>query len=159
MNIEIKIDEFEGPLDLLLHLIKESKMDIFNLKIEIITDQYLDYIHKMEEMNLDIASSYLVMAAELIEMKSRLLLPKKQEEEQQEEEESFFLIDEENPFGYTEGRISKELTKDSPRDELQSPQRYSYERRSTLKTTVITLIESKIKSQMIILISRRCQYL
>ena len=70
-------------------------------------------------------------------------------EEQQEEEESFFLIDEENPFGYTEGRISKELTKDSPRDELQSPQRYSYERRSTPKTTVITLIESKIKSQMI----------
>ena len=87
MNIEIKIDEFEGPLDLLLHLIKESKMDIFNLKIEIITDQYLDYIHKMEEMNLDIASSYLVMAAELIEMKSRLLLPKKQEEEQIEEED------------------------------------------------------------------------
>ena len=86
MDIEFKINEFEGPLDLLLHLIKESKMDIFNLKIEIITDQYLDYIHKMEEMNLDIASSYLVMAAELIEMKSRLLLPKKQDEEQQEEE-------------------------------------------------------------------------
>ena len=87
MNIEIKIDEFEGPLDLLLHLIKESKMDILNLQIEVITDQYLDYIHKMEGMNLDIASSYLVMAAELIEMKSRLLLPKKQEEEYQEEED------------------------------------------------------------------------
>lgn len=87
MNIEIKIDEFEGPLDLLLHLIKESKMDILNLQIEVITDQYLDYIHKMEQMNLDIASSYLVMAAELIEMKSRLLLPRKQDEEQEEEED------------------------------------------------------------------------
>ena len=87
MNIEIKIDEFEGPLDLLLHLIKESKMDILNLQIEVITDQYLDYIHKMEEMNLDIASSYLVMAAELIEMKSRLLLPRKQDEAVEEEED------------------------------------------------------------------------
>ena len=87
MNIEIKIDEFEGPLDLLLHLIKESKMDILNLQIEIITDQYLDYIHKMEELNLDIASSYLVMAAELIEMKSKMLLPRKQDEEELEEED------------------------------------------------------------------------
>lgn len=92
MNIEIKIDEFEGPLDLLLHLIKESKMDIMNLKIEIITDQYLDYIHKMEQLNLDIASSYLVMAAELIEMKSRLLLPRQTEEEQEEEDPKETLV-------------------------------------------------------------------
>lgn len=92
MNIEIKIDEFEGPLDLLLHLIKESKMDIFNLKIEIITEQYLDYIRKMEELNLDIASSYLVMAAELIEMKSRLLLPKKEEAEEEEEDPQEQLV-------------------------------------------------------------------
>lgn len=92
MDIEIKIDEFEGPLDLLLHLIKESKMDIFNLQIELITDQYLEYIHKMEEMNLDIASGYLVMAAELIEMKSRLLLPRKQDEEETEEEPQEQLV-------------------------------------------------------------------
>ncbi len=84
MNIEIKINEFEGPLDLLLHLIKEAKMDILDLKIELITDQYLDYINKMEKMNLDIASSYLVMAAELIEMKSKLLLPKQENEEIEE---------------------------------------------------------------------------
>lgn len=92
MNIEIKIDEFEGPLDLLLHLIKESKMDIFNLKIELIADQYLDYINKMEEMNLDIASSYLVMAAELIEMKSRMLLPRKDKEEDEEEDPQEQLV-------------------------------------------------------------------
>lgn len=92
MNIEIKINEFEGPLDLLLHLIKESKMDIFDLKIEIITDQYLEYINKMEEMNLDIASSYLVMAAELIEMKSRMLLPRHVEDDEQEEDPQEQLV-------------------------------------------------------------------
>ena len=92
MNIEIKINEFEGPLDLLLHLIKESKMDIFDLKIEVITDQYLEYINKMEEMNLDIASSYLVMAAELIEMKSRMLLPRHEEDEEQEEDPQEQLV-------------------------------------------------------------------
>ena len=74
---DIKINEFEGPLDLLLHLIKESKMDIFEINIVDITDQYLAYINRMEEMNLDIASEYLVMASELLEIKSRKLLPRK----------------------------------------------------------------------------------
>ena len=92
MNIEIKINEFEGPLDLLLHLIKEAKMDIFDLKIELIADQYLDYIHKMEKMNLDIASSYLVMAFELIEIKSKMLLPRHEEEDQEEEDPKEQLV-------------------------------------------------------------------
>lgn len=74
--MEISIDSFEGPLDLLLHLIKENKMDIFNLKLELIVDQYLLYLKKQEQLNLEIASSYLVVASELIEIKSRLLLPK-----------------------------------------------------------------------------------
>ena len=72
------IDKFEGPLDLLLHLIKEDNIDIYDIKIETITKQYLDYIESMKELNLSVASEYLVMAAELIEMKSKLLLPKKQ---------------------------------------------------------------------------------
>lgn len=75
MNFDLKIDEFEGPLDLLLHLIKESKMDIFDIKIEEITDQYLKYIEHQENMNLDVASEYLVLASELLEIKSKLLLP------------------------------------------------------------------------------------
>ena len=83
---EVTIDNFSGPMDLLLHLIKQSKMDIMNIKLEIIIDEYLDYIKKMDEMNLDVASSYLVMAAELLEIKSRMLLPKTEEE-----------IDEEDP--------------------------------------------------------------
>lgn len=86
MEYALNIDVFQGPLDLLLHLIKEAKMDIFDLKIEEITKQYLDYINKMEEMNLDIASSYLVMSAELLEIKSKMLLPKHKDEEELEED-------------------------------------------------------------------------
>lgn len=82
---EITIDNFSGPMDLLLHLIKQSKMDIMNIKLEIIIDEYLDYINKMSEMNLDIASSYLVMASELLEIKSKMLLPKQEDEEEEED--------------------------------------------------------------------------
>lgn len=76
MDYKIEIPEFEGPLDLLLHLIKQSDIDIQNISIEKITKQYLDYINMMEKMNLNIASEYLVMAAELIEIKAMSLLPK-----------------------------------------------------------------------------------
>ena len=76
MNYEVNIDKFSGPLDLLLHLIKESKVNIYDIKIVDITNQYLEYIKKMQNLNLDIQSDYLVMASELIEMKSRMLLPK-----------------------------------------------------------------------------------
>ena len=86
MDYSIKIDAFEGPLDLLLHLIKKANIDIYDINIEEITKQYLDYINKMEELNIDIASSYLVMAAELIELKSKLLLPNQNNEENEEEE-------------------------------------------------------------------------
>ena len=85
MEMTLVIDDFEGPLDLLLHLIKEKKMDLINLKIEVIIDEYLSFIDKMEKLNLDIASNYLVMASELIEMKSRLLLPRHDEEEEEED--------------------------------------------------------------------------
>jgi len=83
MQYEVKINEFEGPLDLLLHLLKQSDIKIEDIRIDVITDQYLQYIKKMEEMNLDIASEYLVMAAELIEMKSNSLLPKKEVEDEE----------------------------------------------------------------------------
>lgn len=79
------IDAFQGPLDLLLHLIKKSNIDICDINILDITKQYLDYINCMEEMNLDIASEYLSMAAELIEMKSNILLPHHDEVDVEEE--------------------------------------------------------------------------
>lgn len=76
MNYKILINEFEGPMDLLLHLVKISDIDICNISIEEVTRQYLDYISAMEELNLDIASEYLIVAAELIEIKSAMLLPR-----------------------------------------------------------------------------------
>lgn len=87
MNYKVKIDAFEGPLDLLLHLVKESKVDIWDIKIVDITDQYLDYIKSMQDLNLNVASEYLVMASELIEMKSKMLLPREQNDEEIEEED------------------------------------------------------------------------
>lgn len=88
-----KIDDFEGPLDLLLHLIKEAKMDIFNLKLEVIIDEYLAYINSLEKLNLDISSEYLVMAAELMEIKSRMLLPRHTEVDEDEEDPKEALIE------------------------------------------------------------------
>ena len=79
------IEDFEGPLDLLLHLIKEDNIDICDISIARITEQYLSYINEMQNMNLDIASEYLVMAAELIEFKSKTLLPNTNVEEVTEE--------------------------------------------------------------------------
>ena len=82
----ISIDNFDGPLDLLLHLVKESNIDILDIKIEEITDKYLDYINYEDNLNINISSSYLVMAAELIYLKSKSLLPKVEKEEDNEEE-------------------------------------------------------------------------
>ena len=83
MDTNFVINDFEGPLDLLLHLIKTNKMDIYDIKISEITKQYIDFINKMEEMNLTVASSYLVMASELIEIKSKMLLPNYDEGEEE----------------------------------------------------------------------------
>lgn len=85
MEYKFKINEFEGPLDLLLHLIKESEMDIMDIEIVRLTDQYLDYINSMEKMNLSIASEYLTVASELLYLKSRTLLPKENIENESEE--------------------------------------------------------------------------
>ena len=87
MDYIVSLNEFEGPLDLLLHLIKQSNIDIMDIDLEVITKQYLDYIEKVQELNLDVASEYLVMAAELIEMKSRYLLPKPEVEEDEYEDD------------------------------------------------------------------------
>lgn len=76
MSFVITLQQFEGPLDLMLHLIKEKELDLFDLDIHILTDQYLEYINKMEEMHLEVASEYLLELAGLIEYKSKKLLPK-----------------------------------------------------------------------------------
>ncbi|MDD4027896.1 MAG: segregation/condensation protein A [Bacilli bacterium] len=87
MNCDFVLNEFEGPLDLLLHLIKKDNIDIYDINLSELTNQYLEYIRSMENMNLDIASEYLVMAAELIEMKSKALLPKSEFDTEDDYEE------------------------------------------------------------------------
>lgn len=77
---QIKLDNFEGPLDLLLHLIREKEMDLLNLEVAKITEQYLYYIEQSQNFHLEVASEYLVMAAYLVEMKSKMLLPKEKVE-------------------------------------------------------------------------------
>lgn len=84
---EIKIDNFEGPLDLLCHLIEKEKLNIFEVRISDITDQYIDYINAMEEMNLEVTSEFLIMASTLLYLKSKTLLPKEAEEEDELTEE------------------------------------------------------------------------
>lgn len=77
-ELTIQLESFEGPLDLLLHLIKELKVDIFDIPMVEITNQYFHYLQTMQELRLDIAGDYLLMAATLLEIKSRMLLPKKE---------------------------------------------------------------------------------
>jgi segregation and condensation protein A len=83
----VKLEAFEGPLDLLLHLVKNNEVDIYNLPIATITDQYLEYVDLFQELNLDVAGEYLVMAATLIYAKSRLLLPHDEAGDEEEGEE------------------------------------------------------------------------
>ena len=83
--LEIFLERFEGPLDLLLYLIRKRNFDIINLPIVKITEQYLEYLHVMRKKDMEIASEYLVMAATLIQLKSRLLLPRHSEEQEGEE--------------------------------------------------------------------------
>ena len=83
MGIDIKVNAFEGPLDLLLHLIEKNKVDIYDIPISEITSQYLDYIRSMEEEDLDVMSDFLVMAATLLKIKAKMLLPVKEEEEEE----------------------------------------------------------------------------
>lgn len=87
MNYKVTINDFEGPMDLLLHLVKQNNINIIDLNVEEITEQYLKYIKEAEELNLDIASEYLTLAAELIEIKSSSLLPKKESFDDEYEED------------------------------------------------------------------------
>jgi segregation and condensation protein A len=83
-NLHFKLPDFEGPLDLLLHLIREEKIDIYDIPIVGITKQYLDYLELMKELNLEIAGEFLVMAATLIHIKSKMLLPPAEEQVEEE---------------------------------------------------------------------------
>lgn len=87
MSFEISIDQFEGPLDLMLHLVKENKLDLFDLDVNVLCEQYIAYLNAMDNLHLEIASEYLAELAGLIEYKSKKLLPKEKIEIEEEYEE------------------------------------------------------------------------
>ena len=93
MGIPVKLEVFEGPLDLLLHLIEKNKIDIYDIPIVEITDQYMEYIHAMEREDLGIMSEFMVMAATLLDIKCRMLLPKEVNEEGEEEDPRAELVE------------------------------------------------------------------
>ena len=109
MTYNFHINDFEGPLDLLLHMVKDSQMDIYEINIHQIIDQYLGFIRSLEEKNIDIASEYLVMASELIHLKSKLLINRKEEVE--EESEFSFSSEEDLKNKLIEYERYKEITK------------------------------------------------
>ena len=113
----IKINNFEGPLDLLCHLIDKNKMDIYDINISEITDQYIEYINQMEKMNLDITSEFLVMASTLLFLKSKHLLPKEQDNEEE-------ITEEELIRRIIEYKKYKEITKKLKENFMQYSKRF-----------------------------------
>ena len=87
MTYRVKLEVFEGPLDLLLHLIKKEEVDIYDIPVARITDEYLQYLNLLETMNLDVAGEYLVMAATLTHIKSRMLLPPSEDDTEEPDED------------------------------------------------------------------------
>jgi segregation and condensation protein A len=92
MSLAVKLEVFEGPLDLLLHLIDKNKIDIYDIPIVEITEQYLDYIRQMENEDMNVMSEFLVMAATLLDIKCKMLLPKEVNEEGEEEDPRAELV-------------------------------------------------------------------
>ena len=88
MEYNIHLPVFEGPFDLLLHLIRQNQVDIYDIPISLITDQYLDYLEQMKQMDLEIASSFLVMASTLLAIKAKMLLPTPPSEDDEEPEDA-----------------------------------------------------------------------
>lgn len=93
MGIPVKLEVFEGPLDLLLHLIDKNKVNIYDIPIVLITEQYLEYIQAMESKDLNVMSEFLVMAATLLKIKSKMLLPKEEPETEEEEDPRKELVE------------------------------------------------------------------
>lgn len=113
----IKIENFEGPLDLLCHLIEKNKMNIYDINLSEITEQYIEYLRQMESMDLEIASEFLVMASTLLFLKSKKLLPKQEEEEEE-------LTEEELIRRIIEYKKFKEISKIFKEQYAQNSKRY-----------------------------------
>lgn len=128
MEYKFTINDFEGPLDLLLHLIKESNINICDINIVEITEQYLNFIEKEQNLNLNIASEYLIMAAELIEIKSKMLLPKQEKNIDEETDIKENLINKLIEYNKYKGIIPqlKELNNERNTIYTKSPENLDY---------------------------------
>ena len=124
MALEVKLNVFEGPLDLLLHLIDKNKIDIYDIPIAEVTEQYLDYIRQMEKQDMEVTSEFLVMAATLIDIKCRMLLPRTVNEDGEEEDPRAELV--EKLLEYKMARIMA----DQLRDRMSEGDAMLYRRRN-----------------------------
>lgn len=124
-----KLERFEGPLDLLLSLISKNKVDIYDIPISVIFDQYMDYIHSMELFNMEIASSFIVMASQLMLIKSRLLLPVHEDEEDPRKELVDMLLEYQRAKMTAEVLHDRELTFwgrfEKPSEQIELPSEYT----------------------------------
>ncbi|SFE32624.1 segregation and condensation protein A [Alteribacillus iranensis] len=123
----VKIDSFEGPLDLLLHLVQQSEMDIYHIPLAEITNQYLKYVRTMQELELNIASEYLVMAATLLEIKSTMLLPRDTSLDMEEDSETEEEIRDELLTKLVEYKKYKSAAEELKSRDTQEVTRYSKE--------------------------------
>lgn len=119
---KVKIENFEGPLDLLCHLIDKNKMNIYEINLSQITDQYIEYINEMEKMNLEVTSEFLIMASTLLYLKSKNLLPKQVDDEQElTEEELLNRIIEYKKYKEITNKL-KEMYKNSSNNVFKLPE-------------------------------------
>lgn len=133
MEYQVTVDQFTGPLDLLLHLIKEHDMDLLDLDVAAVCDQYLAYIQTMDPSLLEAVSEYLVMAAWLIEMKSKLLLPKPE-------------IDEEDDYEAERKRMIERLIEKNRINGILEAFEASYDRRQTMHSKIPSALEEYLPS-------------
>lgn len=133
MEYQVTVDQFTGPLDLLLHLIKEHDMDLLDLDVAAVCDQYLAYIQTMDPSLLEAVSEYLVMAAWLIEMKSKLLLPKPE-------------IDEEDDYESERKRMIERLIEKNRINGILEAFEASYDKRQTMHSKIPSALEEYLPS-------------
>lgn len=151
---KVKLDVFEGPLDLLLHLIKELEIDIYDIPMRMLTEQYMEYINQMKELELNVASDYLVMASELVKIKSHMLLPEPPmaDEDYEDPREQLMsqLIEYQNYKLYAE-ELNK-LKEDNAHQFVKAPHLFEDEDddSTTLELSLHDLIEaySKVKARV-----------
>ncbi len=144
-SYEVKLEKFEGPLDLLLYLIKKDEIDIYDIPVARITRQYLEYVEIMKMLNLDIAGEFILMAATLINIKSRMLLPRPEEDESEDPREALIMA----LLEYEKFKQASEVLREKESAEQQFLRRQDYsfldlapEETFTLEATIFDLMRA-----------------